>query len=520
MRWVGIVQRWCLRSVAALAAGSLTSCAFTLDFDKLESCNECAAAAPCEDNACTRNGCLPRPEDNPACQEEPTPEAAPARCSGEAPLSPYLNLAPLEAEVIFQTEVLTTSTRIYHAAFVGEADGARDVVVRAFDASGDVIEQSTRSPSASAHLSELIETRLGREVTLVAPASMVAGTKSNAVVLYTAIAPKGTRTADVIRVDLDVALEQATAVTFLTEIPNFQIDDSAGRGGPAAGTLRNGEPFVVWQGCKPNASTPNITLETDLCKATTDAGAIYGHSGSQSLSVDSLAEQGISEKLFASSIQALSGGLYPGAVWAASSLTNEFHIRAGLPGGGTSLELLQCDDSHASAKWLSAAPIWGPIASVGWTKSSDTAEATRVQCSDETCRDLAVVSDAGDSASCSTSMVNTRVFLNVSYLAHGVWTDSNANEDAWSVAAYVQTDGDESKLLTTASQALPDPNQTRLINPGPTLELSSNNPTKVVLSLQKYSLDAQRSLVAVGWVESRGSRQAAMVSALDLCVTH
>lgn len=499
----------------------MASCAFTLDFDKFEGCRECAAADPCEDNACTRNGCLPRPESNPVCiQDEPTPEAAPARCSGDAVLSPYLDLAPLEAESVFQAEVLTTSTQIYHAVFVGEADGVRDVIVRAFDASGDVIEETAREPIASARLSELIARRLAREVRLVAPASMVLTSNAKSLVLYTAIAPTGTRTADVIRVDLDAALGQANAVTFLTEIPNFQIDDSAGRNGPAAGTLATGEPFVVWQGCKPDANTPNITLETDLCKVATEAGAIYGHSGSQSLSVDALAEQGIGEALLASSIQALSGGKYPGAVWAASSLTSEFHIRAGLPEPGSSLDLLQCDDSHASAKWLSAAPIWGSITSVGWTKSSDTAEATRVQCLDEACRDLALESDAGDSANCSTSMVNTRVFLDVSYLAHGVWTDSNANDDAWSIAAYVQTDGDESKLLTTATQALPDPNQVRLLNPIPALELSSNNPTKVVLSLQKYSLDAERGLVAVGWVESRGSRQAAMLSALDLCTNH
>lgn len=509
-----------LGGLAALVGGSLTSCALTLDFDKFEGCQECAAADPCQDNACTRNGCLPRPEDNPVCeQDEPTAEAGPARCSGDAPLSPYLRFTPLEAEVIFQAETLTTPTRIYHAVYVGNADDTRDVIVRAFDPSGDVVEETPRAPIATARLSELIATRLGREVTLVAPASMVQAAKGNTLVVYTAIAPQGTETADVIRVDIDAGLAKASAVTFLTEIPNFQIDDSAGRGGPAAGTLANGEPFVVWQGCKPDASTPNITLETDLCKVAADSGTIYGHTGTQSLSVDSLAAQGISEDLFASSIQALSGATYPGAVWAASSLTDEeLHVRAGLPEPGSSLDLLQCDDSQASAQWLSATPIWGPVASIGWTKSSATAEATRVQCLDETCRDLAVASDAGDSASCSTTLVNTRVFLNVSYLAHGIWADSNADETAWTVAAYVQQDGSETRLLTTATQATPDPNQTRLINPVPTLELPSSNPTKVVLSLQKYSLNAQRGLVSVGWVERHGSRQAAMLSALDLCV--
>lgn len=530
----GLVRDWTFGTGAVLAALAVGGCAFVLDFDKYEACAECEAVDVCvtPNHACVRNGCV-RPKGDAECAASDTSgrdplDASQPRCADGARLSPYQTLEALEADVVLQAEVLTTSTRIYHAAFISE-DGRRDVVLRAFDTT-DVGDDSA-SPIATLRLSTLLEEALSNGPDappdeIVAPVSMVATPDApGSLTLYTAIAAPGAMTGDVVQIRLDATWPQRATPTLLTDMPNFHVNDSAGRAGPAAGTLADGAPFVVWQGCRPTEETP--TIEKDLCRVmsvTSGAGAIYGHSGSSLLEKEDLIVQGVSEDLPASSIRALGGGNQPAAVWAVSDLSGEqLQVRAGVPGpqASVSTELLQCDPATGSAQWLNATPIWGPVSSVGWTKDdSATSEATKVQCLDDSCRDLAASVDAGATATCSTAMTNKRVFLDVTYLVHGIWADSTADKNAYTVAAFVRRTGSERRLQATVTQGLPDPNEHPLIAPQGEFELATSNPTKVVLSLQRYEPKAERAVVAVGWVEpTEGARQAARLSALDLCLS-
>jgi hypothetical protein len=537
VRALGIVSKWFSRGGAVIAALVVCSCAFVLDFDKFERCAECEDVVWCKDDnhSCIQNGCQPKPDDNPLCEERETsesemPDAGQRRCMDESVLlSEYATFEPAEADVILQAEVLATSTRIYHAVYLSNG-GKTDILLRAFDTTGEKLgaPNAFAAPVASVRLSELLKGALsnGQDAepdTIVAPLAMVpTPDQAGGLTLYTAIAEPGVQTADVVQIQLEATWPEQATPKLLTEIPNFKINESAGRAGPAAGTLANGEPFVVWQGCQPDGDV--LPIEKDLCKpANVTPGAIYSHVGSVELDRFALAAQGIPEDLLASSIRALSGGSRPAAVWAVSALGDDTQVfvRAGLPAmdPAFSTELLQCDDSTKGVQWLSAAPIWGPVSSVSWTKGSAAAEATRVQCLDDTCRDLANTPDAGETDKCSTSMINNRVFHDVGYVIHGVWADSNADEAAHTVVAFTKPMGDKHHVFATAATGLPDPNLYPLIGRSPELALDADNPSKVVLSLQKYESKAKRAVAAVGWVE-RGKKapQAARLSALDLCL--
>jgi hypothetical protein len=522
---LGIVSKWFGASGwAVIALNTSTGCAFILDFDEFERCPECRASVETADEVTA---------DEVTTQHESPVDAGRPRCADEGVLlSEYLDFEPLEADVVLQSEVLTTATRVYHAAYVSNGD-EYDVILRSFDTAGEVVggAGSFRPPLATLSLSKLLSTEVdagavdaGTDLKIVAPASMVPTPgAAGGLTIYTAIAPAGFETADVVRIQLDATWPKHATPTWLTEIPNFRIHGTAGRLGPAAGVLATGEPFAVWQGCKPDPDAEGISLQRDLCNST-GVTAIYGHAGSRLLDIDELAEQGILEDLPAGSIRALSGGTQPAAVWAVSTLGNgQVNIRAGLPAlqPGSSTELLQCDDPSGRAQWLSATPIWGPATSVSWTKDNSTAEATRVECLDQTCHDMARAAnaDAGTAPECTPDMNRERVFPQVDYLVHGVWTASNADDDAYTVAAFVERDGSSRQLHATVTQGLPDPNEHPLFPADTNLELTTSNPSKVVLSLQKYQPNAKRAVVAVGWVESgNGSRQTARLSALDLCL--
>lgn len=537
-RWV---SSWSVASTAIVAGG----CAFTLDFDKLERCASCKGVDACHatEHACVQNGCLPPPQTNPECGavvSEPTVDAGRPRCADGAGLSRYSNFEPVEADAVLQIEVLTTSNRIFHSVYVSDA-GKRDVILRAFDTTGETVVDSDAygKPSATLRLSELLATTLDNDAApleIVAPLTMVPTPgKAGALTLYTVLAAPDSKTGDVVQLQLDARWPERITPTWLTDIPNFQVDDTAGRSGPAAGTLASGEPFVVWQGCKPDLSTPDIQREKDLCKlkgVPGGAGAIYGHAGSTRASVEQLATQGIAEDLPAGSLRALSGVTWPAALWGVSDLQHkQASIKAGLPSNddASASELLRCDTEPGAVQWLNAAPIWGSISSVTWTRTPNTAEATRVQCLGATCSDLAVGPrsdagadvgvDAGAEAACPTDLAARRVFADVSYLVHAVWADSTADDNARTLAAFVFGQGSGRALQVTVTHGVPDPNRTSLIDPNTHLELTTNNPTKVVLSLQKYAPKAELAVAAVGWVEpTSGTRQNAHLAALDLCL--
>lgn len=516
MRALGLVSRWSSRTGAVFAAFAVSSCAFILDFDKFERCPECAGAVETTGEQTSHDA--------------PAIDAGRPRCAeASSSLSEFVELAPLEADLVIQTDVLTTPTRIYHTAYVSNG-GKPDVVLRAFDSTGEVVgaRGDTLAPIATLRLSELLADALsnGKDMPpdeVVAPLSMVPtpGT-AGGLTLYTAIAAPGATTGYVVELELGATWPERAIPKPLTEIPNFQVELGPGRSGPAAGTLKSGAPFVVWQGCKPDPDAAGITLEKDLCKATEGSPRpIYAHTGSEELDVYDLAELGIAEDLPATSIRALSGDTKPAAVWATSMLGDkQMFVKAGLPAAtaAASVELVQCDDPVGGARWLSTASISGAVNSVAWSKSNAISEATRVQCSDEACRDLAetTTGDGGTTPECSTAMVQGRIFAGVAYLAHGVWTDSNADEDAYTVAAFTTQTEDKNRVVAAVTQGIPDPNAVPLLAKATRLELPASRPTKVVLSLQKHDAKVKRAVAAVGWIEGD---KVARATALDLCLS-
>src|SRR5690606_30518040 len=154
-------------------------------------------------------------------------------------------------------------------------------------------------------------------------------------------------------------------------------------------------------------------------------------------------------------------------------------------------------------------------------RSSGVAEATRVQCRDATCSDLAIAvdADAGADEDCPTELVARRVFADVSYLVHAVWADSTADENARTLAAFVSGQDSPRTLRVVVTQGIHDPNRASIVDSNTHLDLTTNNPTKVVLSLQKYAPKAELAVAAVSWVEpTSGTRQNAHLAALDLCL--
>jgi hypothetical protein len=242
---------------------------------------------------------------------------------------------------------------------------------------------------------------------------------------------------------------------------------------------------------------------------------MFAYSGDKLGNVE-LSEQGIPEDLVASSLQALGGGPQPAAVWAGYSLESKpFHIKAGLPSLGNYTELARCDNRIGRPQWLHATQVKGAVSSVAWS-SGAAAEATRVQCFDEECRDLLEAPDASDSPNCSPALINTRVFLDVNYLAHGVWASSNGDENAHTVAAFVQDDETSRNLVVGVTRGTPDPNRHRLLDAMPPIQtLSTSSPENVALSLQPYSPKTERAVVGISWIE-RG--KIARLSGLDLCL--
>lgn len=487
-------------SLATTTAG----CAFVLDFDRFEGCTAC------KDEVAVDAG-----EPDAAVRETP-------RCSERTgALAPFLTFAPLEASVVLQAEALTTSTRVYHSVYVSDTSNERDIVVRAFDITGEIVVASERAPSATRSLSEAFATLAPEYPRLVAPASMVALPNGN-LALFTALAEEGAQTGSVVRIELDSSLNVVSEVNYLTEIPNFQIDDTAGRSGPAAGSLTNGEPFVVWQGCRPDPNEPNISLEADLCAnvgVASGGGAIFGHRGTKPLDVQDLADQGVDESSFAGSLQALSGATAPAAVWATASVKEHLlHLRAGLTTTGVSTELHQCDTAPGVPKWLNTVRTAGAVSSVVWSKDPWTAEATLVQCTEEQCLDLAASQGTDDNPACAAKKFANRVYPEVGYVAQGVWANSNGDKDAFTIAAFVPEESQRLQVSTT--QGIPDPNVSPLVVEETALELPSKSPSKVVLSLQQHAEGEERAVAVVGWVDrAQASRQAAHLSAIDLCLT-
>lgn len=494
-----------------------TSCAFVLDFTAFEGCAECSDTDRCKPGPCIQNGCFPEPDGGPVC--EPPPDVPPARCKGKLPgtLSAIREFAPLRADSVLQTEVLTTNTRIYQTAFIRNEDQTHDVVVRAFDVHDTATDSEPQRPLATVRLSDLLA---GKPEAVVAPGVLVApqADTTGELALFTAIAEPSYLGGYVVRLNLTVDLEPIGEFSDLTEFPNFLIEDSAGRKGPAAQLLADGQPFVVWQGCKPNLDA-GTDLQKDPCKsASTTSGhvAVFSYSGKKLDNVD-LSEQGIPEDVVASSLQALGGGPLPAAVWAGHALdTNRPYVKVGLPTLGTQAELVRCTQDRAL--WLHASPpVKGAVSSVVWSSQS-AAEATRVQCSDEQCRDMLNAPDSGDTETCSPTLISDRVVLGASYLVHGVWGASNGDENAYTVSAYVQEKGDDRTLVATVTRGTPDPNQNPLVDVKAPIEiLSTAGPRNVALSVQPYSSTATRATATVGvsWIDGTNT---ARLSGLDLCL--
>ncbi len=531
-----VLNRVSVRAAYAIVVLASNGCAFTLDFDDLERCAECKGVDTCNDDrhVCVLNGCQPEPRDNPVC-ESPDASAdagSTPRCDGATTLSPFVEFTPVDVDVVLQAEVLTTKTRVYHAVYV-EDDGKADIILRAFDTTSDVVGAPGTyvSPIAERRLSELVGNSLADVLgssagELVAPAALVlprgfdepAADAAGALTVYTAVAAAGASTAALVRLDLGPNWPNATSLVPLTVLPNFRINSSAGRSGPAAGRLDDGEPFVVWQGCKPTPDTlPN---EADLCGVVASARTIYAHSGSEELTLDDLLEQGIAEEGAANSIGALSGGAQPAALWMTAGLatTTRVDVRAGVPSQPQAqvTELLQCDDPTGGGQWINTALVQGAVSSVVWSKASGTAEATRVQCLDGSCRELGVEADAGPDTECSRTLTNHRVFPDINYLAHGVWAASNADSKAFTVAAFVERDESGTSLRATVTQGLPDPNAVAIVEPSTErFEVTATNPKGVVLSMQQYDEQSTRAVVTVGWVDGT---HVARLRAFDLCL--
>lgn len=502
-----------LVGVSTLSLATLSGCAFVLDFGDFErDCSGCLESQQCTPGRCTRNGCFPPPEQNPECSP---PDDERARCDGASPgsLAGFLDFTPLRGTAL-QAEVLVTDTRIYQTVFVENADGSNDVVIRAFDITGDLIPVEPRAPVAEVAISTLLERQTDR---VVAPGVLVAprGDDKSQLTLFTAVAEPGYLSGYVARLDLTSALLPVGSLTDLTEFPNFRIDNAPGRSGPAAQLLESGQAFAVWQGCKPS-TTADINVLKDPCKldgVSSGNGAIYAYSG-ETLSADALINEGIDEVLDASSIQALAGGPAPAAIWAASALKGGSFVKAGVPSTKSFFELLQCEASVEPMQWLSASPIVGAVSSIAWTAGEDFAEATRIKCSEDECRDLLDVPDAGGADSCSTELARNRVTLDVEYLTHGVWASSNADDNAHTVSAFVDLEGPDRRLVATVTQGRPDPNSAPLSTRDGLLELSADLPSRVALALEPHSDDAERAVVAVSWID----RNSARLSALDLCL--
>lgn len=492
----------------------LSGCAFLVDFESLErDCSTCVESQQCTPGPCTRNGCFPAPALNPDCAPA---ENEPKRCDGAAPgsLAHFADFTPLEGTVL-QAEVLVTTTRIYQSVFIEAADGSTDVVIRAFDISSEAVPSGPLAPVTEVTVSALLQRKTDL---VVAPGVLVAprGNGRSDLTLFTAVAEPGSASGYVTRLDLDAALEPMGPLTDLTEFPNFDLDKDAGRAGPAAQVLETGEAFAVWQGCKPSTDT-DINVLKDPCKTHGVAaghGAIYGYSG-ETLSADVLVNGGIDEGLDASSIQAVAGGPAPAAIWTASALKGGSVVKAGVPSTQNVLELLQCEETGEPMQWLNASPIVGEVSSVAWTAGEGFVEATRIRCSDEECRDLLAVPDAGGSNSCSPELKRNRVVLDVEYVAHGVWALGNADENAHTVSAFVDLTGAERRLVASVTQGKPDPNSAPLLTRDGLWDLSADLPRRVALGMQPYSPETRRAVVAVSWID----RNSARLSALDLCLS-
>jgi hypothetical protein len=509
---LGLIGRSLLCSLALLAPAG---CALVLDFDEFESCAQCTEKERCEPGACVDQGCFPPPEEDPQCK--PKGESRP-RCSGASTgeLVKFLAAEPLKAYAVLQTEVLTTKDTIYQTSFIRDAKGHYDVVVHAYDTTGEVIETEPRRPTASLQLSKLL-TRENEE--LVAPGVLVAPRAEGEaeLVLFTAVREVGYSSAFVVRLDLSKMLEPKGSFTDLTEFPNLLVDSvqGPGRRGPAAQLLADGRPFAVWQGCKPD---PHIEFaqQKDVCKSNGDTpnNAIYA-SSAQKLSGRQMVNQGIEEPHVAASIQALGGGPAPAAVWATAPWEGSFQIKSGLPTAGTSSELLQCGrrEDGDEVQWLHATRVFGATSDVGWT-TSGLSEVTGVTCTDEHCRDT-MKSQVTDPLSCPDNISVNRVYTDVSSFAHGYWAAGTRDVNAQAVVAYVLTEAASRQLLLTSSRGTPDPNRHRLLDSSDHAELSTTSPAKVTLDLEPYVTPARRAVVGVGWIERETT---ARLSAFDLCL--
>lgn len=500
----------------SLASLSSVSCAFILDFDEFEACAQCTEKERCQPGMCIETGCFPPPEEDPECKPK---DEKRQRCSGASPggLSKFLEAQPLEATAVLQTEVLTTENALYQTTFIRVGKDQYDVVVHAYDTTGDVIETEPRRPTATLRLSELL-TRESEE--LVAPGVLVAPRAGGEakLVLFTAVREVGYLSAFVVRLDLTEALEPVGPFADLTEFPNLLIDgmETEGRLGPAAQLLADGRPFAVWHGCKPNSEV-EFHQQKDVCKANgeTPNNAIYA-SSKQKLTGPQMLTQGIKELRLVTSIQALGGGPAPAAVWTTTPEEQSFQISSGLPSTGNLSDLLQCEPSEPkeAVQWLHATRVFGATSSVGWTSTGLLSELTGVTCNDENCRDT-MDRQGRDSPSCPDPLAFNRVFTDISSFAHGFWAAGNSDANAQAVMAYVLSESASRQLLLTSSRGTPDPNRHRLLDSSVHLKLSTANPAKVTLDLEPHVTPARRAVVGVGWIEHGNT---ARLSAFDLCL--
>lgn len=494
----------------SLAASFFLGCSLLIDFDELEgptpSANECAdcqSQPACTRGRCTENGCLPDPNDDPRCTD-----AGSLICTNDSgPLTAATDFAPLEAAVIYKTQLLATEHGMYHVAHIDDGEH-QDVVVRLFN-------PGVSQPSETLRLSD----RLSDGRSIAGPAALVGPTANDpSLTLYVALKRAEESLAVLERVNLSPELDGEGFLS-LTPFPNYLPEQP----GPAAGRLSDGSPFVIWHGCR-TFEKP----EAGAFRCPDDDAALFEHSGNAPKSAEAMLESGIARPGAVAGLVALGGGKNPAAAWLAATAdgteNRSIAVSMGAPGLQLEAAVRVCHAQTGFAPHaLHATPLVGERSSISWSKLSNdgfVAEATAVYCRSDGCVDTG----RNDDAACSNEQLRRRVLPNVRALARASLTPSNDVEGLL-VAVWSETVDGESSVKLQLQRGYSDPNRSAAIQDAPlaqdvlaTAQQRATAPDDpVVAVLPPVNSAEQTEVLAVGWTQPGAASDTAHFRSFHLC---